>query len=95
MFGEPLYKTREECAAHILYFVIKNHPFSDGNKRSGAFFFLLYLRQEGMRLSVDDNGLTALTLLIAESDPKAKDLMMRLVVNLLATESSNQLDQTE
>jgi prophage maintenance system killer protein len=84
MFGEPLYRTREERAAHLLYFVIKNHPFSDGNKRSGAFLFLLYLRQEGMRLPLDENGLTALTLLIAESDPKAKDLMVRLVMNLLA-----------
>lgn len=83
MFGDPLYKTREERAAHLLYFVIKNHPFSDGNKRSGAFLFLLYLRQEGMRLTLDENGLTALTLLIAESDPKAKDLMVRLVMNLL------------
>ncbi len=62
MFGDPLYKTREERAAHLLYFVIKNHPFSDGNKRSGAFLFLLYLRQESMRLTLDVNGLTALTL---------------------------------
>lgn len=84
MFGNPLYQTREERAAHLLYFMIKNHPFSDGNKRSGAFLFLLYLRQEGMRLTLDENGLTALTLLIAESDPKAKDLMVRLVMNLLA-----------
>ena len=95
MFGEPLYRTREERAAHLLYFVIKNHPFSDGNKRSGAFLFLLYLRQEGMRLSLDDNGLTALTLLIAESDPKAKDLMVRLVANLLATEPTTQPDDKE
>lgn len=84
MFGDPLYKTREERAAHLLYFVIKNHPFSDGNKRSGAFLFLLYLRQESMRLTLDENSLTALTLLIAESDPKAKDLMVRLVMNLLS-----------
>tara|TARA_R110001606_G_scaffold98544_1_gene217552 strand:- start:14337 stop:15311 length:975 start_codon:yes stop_codon:yes gene_type:complete len=84
MFGEPLYGTREERAAHLLYFVIKNHPFSDGNKRSGAFLFLLYLRQEGMRLTLNEQGLTALTLLIAESDPKAKDLMVRLVMNLVA-----------
>lgn len=84
MFGEPLYGTREERAAHLLYFVIKNHPFSDGNKRSGAFLFLLYLRQEGMRLTLNEQGLAALTLLIAESDPKAKDLMARLVMNLIA-----------
>lgn len=47
MFGETLYCTREEPAAHLLYFVIKNHPFSDGNKRSGVFLFLLYLRPGG------------------------------------------------
>ncbi|MCH2558414.1 MAG: virulence protein RhuM/Fic/DOC family protein [Alcanivorax sp.] len=88
MFGEPLYGTREERAAHLLYFVIKNHPFSDGNKRSGAFLFLLYLRQEGMRLTLNEQGLTALTLLIAESDPKAKDLMARLVMNLIADDNS-------
>lgn len=84
MFGDSLYRTREERAAHLLYFVIKNHPFSDGNKRSGAFLFLLYLRQEGMRLTLNEQGLTALTLLIAESDPKSKDLMVRLTMNLIA-----------
>lgn len=91
MFGEALYPTREERAAHLLYFVIKNHPFSDGNKRSAAFLFLLYLRQEGMRLTLNEQGLTALTLLVAESDPKAKDLMVRLVMNLVAdaTDPSN------
>ncbi|ABI56474.1 RhuM family protein [Alkalilimnicola ehrlichii MLHE-1] len=92
MFGEFLYKTREERAAHLLYFVIKNHPFSDGNKRSGAFLFLLYLRQEGMRLTLNEQGLTALTLLIAESDPKAKDLMVRLVMNLISEDVSNNHD---
>ncbi len=84
MFGDSLYRTREERAAHLLYFVIKNHPFADGNKRSGAFLFLLYLRQEGMRLNLNEQGLTALTLLIAESDPKSKDLMVRLTMNLIA-----------
>jgi len=84
MFGEPLYPTREERAANLLYFVIKNHPFADGNKRSGAFLFLLYLRQEGMRLTLNQQGLTALALLIAESEPKAKDLMIRLTMNLIA-----------
>lgn len=87
MFGEALYKTREERAAHLLYFVIKNHPFADGNKRSGAFLFLLYLRQEGMRLTLNEQGLTALTLLIAESAPQAKDLMVRLVMNLIADDA--------
>jgi prophage maintenance system killer protein/prophage antirepressor-like protein len=84
MFGEPLYKTRDERAAHLLYFVIKDHPLSDGNKRCGAFLFLLYLRQEGMRLSLNDNGLTALALLVAESEAVAKPLMIRLICHLLA-----------
>lgn len=83
MFGESLYRTREEKAAHLLYFVIKDHPFSDGNKRIGSFLFLLYLQQEGMVMSINENALTALALLIAESDPANKELMIRLVVNLL------------
>jgi len=84
MFGESLYHSREEKAAHLLYFVIKDHPFSDGNKRIGSFLFLLYLHQENMTMNVNENALTALALLIAESHPANKDLMIRLVVNLLA-----------
>jgi prophage maintenance system killer protein len=84
MFGESLYRTREEKAAHLLYFIIKDHPFSDGNKRIGSFMFLLYLQQENMSMSINENALTALALLIAESDPVNKELMIRLVVNLLA-----------
>jgi DNA ligase (NAD+) len=83
MFGEPLYSSREEKAAHLLYFVIKDHPFSDGNKRIGSFMFLLYLQQEGMAMTINDNALTSLALLIAESNPINKELMIRLVVNLL------------
>ncbi|KAF0200656.1 MAG: hypothetical protein FD173_2272 [Gallionellaceae bacterium] len=85
MFGESLYCTREEKAAHLLYFVIKDHPFSDGNKRIGSFLFLLYLQQEGMTMNINENALTALALLIAESAPANKELMIRLVVNLLAS----------
>ena len=85
MFGESLYHSREEKAAHLLYFVIKDHPFSDGNKRIGSFMFLLYLQQENMSMSINDNALTALALLIAESDPANKELMIRLVVNLLVS----------
>ena len=84
MFGESLYRTREEKAAHLLYFIIKDHPFSDGNKRIGAFMFLLYQQQEEMSMTINANALTALSLLIAESDPANKELMIRLVVNLLA-----------
>jgi prophage maintenance system killer protein len=85
MFGEPLYKSREEKAANLLYFVIKDHPFSDGNKRIGSFLFLIYLQQEGMALNINENALTALALLVAESQPTNKDLMIRLVVNLLVS----------
>lgn len=84
MFGESLYRSREEKAAHLLYFVIKDHPFSDGNKRIGSFLFVLYLQQEGMTHQLNPQALTALALLIAESVPAAKDLMIRLIINLLA-----------
>ena len=84
MFGEALYRSREEKAAHLLYFVIKDHPFSDGNKRIGSFLFMLYLRQEGMSHQLNPQALTALALLIAESAPPNKDLMIRLIINLLA-----------
>ncbi len=85
MFGDSLYKSREEKAANLLYFVIKDHPFSDGNKRIGSFMFLLYLQQEDMAMSINENALTALALLIAESKPDHKDQMIRLVVNLLVS----------
>ena len=84
MFGEPLYRSREEKAAHLLYFIIKDHPFSDGNKRTGSFLFMLYLQQEGMAHQLNPQALTALALLIAESAPASKDLMIRLIINLLA-----------
>lgn len=84
MFGEALYHSREEKAAHLLYLVIKDHPFSDGNKRIGSFLFMLYLQQEGMAHQLNPQALTALALLIAESAPASKDLMIRLIINLLA-----------
>ncbi len=84
MFGEPLYRSREEKAAHLLYFIVKDRPFTDGNKRIGALLFLLYLAQEGVAHALDSRSLTALTLLLAESAPDNKDLMVRLVMNLLA-----------
>ena len=83
MFGVSLYKTREIRAAHLLYFVIKDHPFADGNKRIGSFLFLLYLQQEDMALRIGDTALTALALLVAESLPANKELIIRLIVNLL------------
>ena len=83
MFGESLYRSREEKAANLLYLVIKDHPFSDGNKRIGSFLFMLYLQQEGMAHQLNPQALTALALLIAESAPANKNLMVRLIINLL------------
>ena len=79
-----LYPSCEERAAHLLYFVIKDHPFVDGNKRIGSFLFLLYLQSQNASLKqIDDLTLVALALLIAESDPKDKDLMVKLTMNLI------------
>ena len=88
MFGKPLYRSREEKAANLLYFLVKDHPFADGNKRIASLLFLLYLRQEGVAHDVNPQALTALTLLLAESAPSSKDLMIRLIVNLLADPSA-------
>jgi prophage maintenance system killer protein len=89
VFGEPAYPTVESKAAHLLYFVIKNHPFADGNKRIGSFLFVDFLNRNGRlfrkdELVINDVGLTALALLVAESAPKDKDVMIRLVMNMLA-----------
>ncbi|MEH3113097.1 Fic family protein, partial [Pedobacter terrae] len=79
----------EEKAANLLYFVVKNHSFSDGNKRIAAFLFVWFLdknkmlyREDG-RKRIADNALVALTLLIAESDPKEKEMMVKVVINLI------------
>ena len=91
VLGEPAYPTIESKAAHLLYFVVKNHPFSDGNKRSGAWLFVDFLHRNGRLLNsqgemaINDTGLAALTLLVAESDPKQKDVLIRLIMNMLAT----------
>jgi prophage maintenance system killer protein len=83
--GKALYETTEEKAAHLLYFIVKNHPFVDGNKRSGAFAFIWFLRKFKVKghKNINPATLTALTLFIAESDPKKKDLMVGLVIQLL------------
>lgn len=90
VFGEPAYPTVELKAAHLLYFVIKNHPFSDGNKRSGAFLFIDFLNQNGRLLDrkgnpiINDIGMAALALLVAESAPESKETMIRLIMNMIA-----------
>lgn len=85
--GKNLYATAEEKAAHLLYFMVKNHPFDDGNKRSGAFAFVWFLRKMKIRgaRNINPSALTALTLLIAESQPSKKAQMTALVTTLLST----------
>lgn len=87
--GENLYRSVEEKAAHLLYFVIKNHSFSDGNKRIAAFLFVWFLeknkllyKQDGSRL-IADNALVAITLMIAESKPEEMEMMVKVVVSLI------------
>lgn len=86
---KELYKSLEEKAAHLLYFVIKDHPFVDGNKRIGSFLFIYFLdkntflyRQTGEK-KINDNALVALSILIAISDPKDKEIMIKIITNLL------------
>ncbi|MET4026235.1 prophage maintenance system killer protein [Marinobacter sp. MBR-99] len=89
-FGEELfYPNVATRAAHLLYFVIKNHPLTDGNKRCGSFLFLWYLRRNASLLArpveklINDNTLVALALLVAESLPDQKTLMIRLIEHFL------------
>jgi prophage maintenance system killer protein len=90
--GKDLYPTLEEKAAHLLYFLVKNHPFVDGNKRIAATLFLWFMeknaalyRSDGAK-RVADNALVAMTLLIAESRPQEKDLLTRVLVHLVHPE---------
>jgi prophage maintenance system killer protein len=89
-FGKKeLYPSVEEKAAHLLYFTIKNHSFVDGNKRIAAALFLWFLQMNNYLYSKDgrkripDNALVALCLLIAESNPKEKDVIVKVVINLI------------
>ncbi len=88
---KELYPSLEEKSAHLLYFIIKDHPFVDGNKRIASFLFVYYLdknnflyRKTGEK-KINDNTLTALALLIAISDPSEKDKLIKIITNLLAT----------
>ena len=86
--GKDLYPSVEEKAAHLLYFVIKDHPFTDGNKRIGSFLFLLFLKKNDLldQKSFSNKALVALALLTATSEPGQKELMIRLIVNLISEE---------
>jgi prophage maintenance system killer protein len=87
--GKDLYSSIEEKAANLLYFVVKNHSFSDGNKRIAAFLFVWFLEKndilykENGTSKLADNALVALTLMIAESKPEEKDMMTKVVVSLI------------
>lgn len=87
--GKDLYPGIEEKAAHLLYFVTKNHSFTDGNKRIAAFLFLYFLERNGILYSsngqkrIADNALVALTLMIAVSKPEEKDTMVKVIANLI------------
>ena len=85
VFGQDAYATVEEKAAHLLYFIIKNHPFNDGNKRSGAFSFIWLLQKAGLKFQdkISPETLTTLTILIAESNPSDKEKMIGIVLLLL------------
>lgn len=86
--GEEIYKSIEEKAANFLYLIVKNHVFTDGNKRIAATLFIYFLNYYGIlykndKQVIDNNTLAALTLLIAESNPKEKDVIVDLVMNFL------------
>lgn len=87
--GKNLYPSVEEKAANLLYFIVKNHSFADGNKRIAASIFLWFLEKNGLLHKEDgskriaDNALVALTLMIAESKPSERDIIVTLVVNLI------------
>jgi prophage maintenance system killer protein len=90
--GQPLYPTVQVRAVHLLYFIIKNYPFSDGNKRIDSLLFLEYLRRNGLLFRpngeprVGENAMVALALLVAESKPEQKELMIRLILNLFSSD---------
>jgi len=92
--GKDLYPTLEGKAAHLLYFLVKNHPFVDGNKRIAAILFLWFLEKNatlylsGGTKRIADNALVAMTLLIAESRPQEKDLLTRVLVHLIHPEKT-------
>ncbi|EKE06877.1 MAG: hypothetical protein ACD_18C00249G0012 [uncultured bacterium] len=85
VFGKDAYSSLEEKSAHLLYFIVKNHPFVDGNKRSGAFAFVWFLNKSGIlrKDKITPEALTVLTLLVAESNPKDKNKMIGLILQLL------------
>lgn len=87
--GCELLPTVQEKVANLIYYIIKDHPFNDGNKRIGAFMFILFLSKSGLLYKnngdpkISNNTLAALALLIAQSDPNQKEIIVNLTTNLL------------
>jgi prophage maintenance system killer protein len=87
--SKDLYRSIEEKAANLLYLTIKDHPFSDGNKRIASLLFIYYLEKNGYlnkvngERKINDNAIVALSLLVASSDPREKDMMIKIITNLL------------
>ena len=86
--GQDIYPTLEEKAANLLYFITKNHSFSDGNKRIAATMFLYFLDKNGILFTdgnklIDDHTLVALTIMIAESKPDEKEMMISVIMNCI------------
>lgn len=86
--GQDIYPTLEEKAANLLYFITKNHSFSDGNKRIAATMFLYFLDKNGILFAdgnklIDDHTLVALTIMIAESKPDEKEMMISVIMNCI------------
>ena len=92
-FGEEVYQSIEEKGANLLYFIVKNHSFSDGNKRIAAAIFIYFMNRNGILYREDgskriaDNTLVAITLMIAESRPQEKDIIVKVLVNLINGEN--------
>ena len=87
-FGKDVYDTLEAKAAHLLYFLVKDHPFNDGCKRIAAALFLYFLNQNNVLYNnnnkvISDSALVAITLMIAESRPEEKDIMISVIMNFL------------
>ena len=88
VFGQAVYESLEEKAAHLLYFLVKDHPFYDGCKRIAATLFLEFLNRNNAlikngRLLLSNDALAAITLLTAESNPDEKDIIVSVIMNLL------------
>jgi len=87
--GDDLLPSLEAKAANLLYYVIKGHPFNDGNKRIGAYLFVLFLHKNGIlynsnyETKINDNALASIALLVAQSNPDQKDIIIKLVMNML------------